>query len=677
MQDIKSIFRHNESLSFTRYHDGNVYFLLQKPDENNAQVLMRRTAAGQLQRLTPPGTSVRSRLHEYGAMPYCVARHAVYFCRHDSQQIVHQPIDGDGIAGPATALTPEPAIAAGLRYADFVIDHSSKRLIAVREDHRQAGEARNTLVSMGCEPDARSGVNDSGVNDSGVNENGVEAEVLFDGSDFVINPRLSPDGRQLAFITWDHPNMPWDHTRLWLATLDTAGAISSLRELQQPRPGAIQQLQFSNEGDLYFLADWTDWWNLYRIDHAQLNNGGAELHAPTEPLYALSGDCAGPPWVPGLQHYAIMSRQRLALASLHQAHWSVSIIDVASRQSQVLWRGIGAVDALCAGGGEDLIASLQPVDRPPLLLRRTLTQKLDDYRRHSDVDSLAVEASTFTHDDILLQCRSDAWQSAHQVHTPLHLSFPVPGQDDLAHGLLYLPADTTRPPPLLVMVHGGPTGTARSAFNPLTQFWVNQGFAVLDVNHRGSSGYGRRYRQLLLGQWGIIDIEDVITAIEHLFTLGQVDPTRVVIRGGSAGGYAVLAALAHSDLLRAGTCCYGISDMTSLASETHKFESRYVERLIGSLPEAAPAYHARSPINHLDRIKAPVLWLHGALDQVVPPNQATAIMETLQRRNAQSRYLCFDDEGHGFRLPANQIRALREELGFYRSVGALHGTNPV
>src|SRR5690554_568052 len=221
------------------------------------------------------------------------------------------------------------------------------------------------------------------------------------------------------------------------------------------------------------------------------------------------------------------------------------------------------------------------------------------------------------------------------------------------------------------MVHGGPTGTARSAFNPFTQFWVQQGFAVFDVNHRGSSGYGRRYRQLLLGQWGAIDIEDIVAGVQYLIASKQVDPSRIVIRGGSAGGYAVLAALAQSDLFRAGTCCYGVSDLISLAAETHKFESRYVERLIGPLPQAEAIYRARSPIHQLDQIQAPVLWLHGALDKVVPPNQATDIMQTLQARSPASRYICFDDEGHGFRLPANQISALNEELLFYQTVGAL------
>lgn len=658
MQDIESIFRHNESISFTRCHDGDVYFLLQKPDENNAQVLMRHTAAGQLQRITAPDISVRSRVHEYGAMPYCVDPQAVYFCRHDSQQIARQAIDGNGPVGPVTVLTPEPAVSAGLRYADPVVDHSRNRLIAVREDHRHPGEARNTLVSIPV------GTDNAG---SAAGE-GNEGQVLYDGSDFVINPRLSPDGRHLAFITWDHPHMPWDNTRLWLATLDPAGAIASLNELQQPRPGAIQQLQFSADGDLYFLADWTDWWNLYRVDQAQLDGPSA----PAAPLYALSRDCAGPPWVPGLQHYAVLNRQRIALASLHQAHWSVSIVDLPSQQSQTLWHDIGAVDALCAQGNA-LVASLQPVDRPPLLARYAAIGHSGAHQATSAPDE-PVFGGPPGQPQILLQCRSDAWQPDSPVHTPQHLSFPTRSADDMAHGLLYLPASASAatPPPLLVMVHGGPTGTARSAFNPLTQFWVNQGFAVFDVNHRGSSGYGRRYRQLLLGQWGVIDIEDVIAAVQHLIDAGQVDPARVAIRGGSAGGYAVLAALANSELFRAGTCCYGISDMLSLASETHKFESRYVERLIGPLPGSEAAYHARSPINHLDRIQAPVLWLHGALDKVVPPNQATNIMATLQRRNPQSRYICFEDEGHGFRLPANQIRALHEEAGFYQAVGVLN-----
>ena len=648
MQDIAPIFRHNESISFTRCHGGDVFFLLQKPEENNAQVLMRLSSEGHLQRLTAPGVSVRSRLHEYGAVPYCVGEDAVYFCRHDTQQICRQPFDVDGPLGAATALTPDPGQAL-LRYGELVLDGRRNQLIAIREDHRQSTgeEPRNCLVSIDL-------------------NSGGEGNILFAQSDFVVNPRLSPDGRLLAFVSWDHPNMPWDETHLWLATLDEKPQLTTLHKLHQPVPGAIQQVQFSPDGDLYFLADWTNWWNLYRLDAELLEQGPAVFRAPQKPLCERTHDCAGPPWVPGLQHYAVLNRDAIALAVLRDAHWDVELIDLSSGRACSIWSRLGAIDALCTQG-DDLILGYHPLDRPPVIERLPSAVSQGN----------ATDESPGRHGThypelirVLLQCRSDAWQPEHPAYLPRHMSFDsTPGEQ--AHGLLYLPPDTTTPPPLLVMVHGGPTGTARSSFNPLTQFWVRHGFAVFDVNHRGSSGYGRRYRQLLLEQWGVIDIEDIVTGVGHLITEGTVDATRVVIRGGSAGGYAVLAALAQSDLFRAGTCCYGISDLLSLASETHKFESRYVERLIGPLPEAEAVYRARSPIHQLDQIQAPVLWLHGALDKVVPPNQATAIMDTLQARTPHSRYICFDEEGHGFRLANNQIRALQEEFSFYQQVGVL------
>lgn len=684
MQDIGSIFRHNESISFTRCHDGDVFFLQQNPAENNAQVLMRLTNEGQLQRFTAPGISVRSRLHEYGAVPYCVGKDAVYFCRHDTQQICRQAFDTNGPLGSPTALTPDSG-QASLRYGELLLDSHRNQLIAVREDHRpHAGEElqrpdkepqrpdkelqrpSKKLQRLGKEPQRASKEPHNCLVSIDLSSGG-EGSILFAQSDFVTNPKLSPDGQFLAFVSWDHPNMPWDETHLWLATLDEQPQLATLHKLQQPAPGAIQQIQFSADGDLYFLADWTNWWNLYRLDAELLGQGPEAFLAPETPLCERSHDCAGPPWVPGLQHYAVLNRDTVALAVLRDAHWDVELIDLNSGRTHHLWSRLGAIDALCAQG-DDLILGYHPINRPPVIEHLSQGDARSESTGKHGTHCHGKHCPEQTH--VLLQCRSDAWQSEQPVYLPRHLSFDS-NANEQAHGLLYLPPDTTSPPPLLVMVHGGPTGTARSSFNPLTQFWVRQGFAVFDVNHRGSSGYGRRYRQLLLKQWGVIDIEDIVTGVRHLITQGTVDASRVVIRGGSAGGYAVLAALAQSDLFRAGTCCYGISDLLSLAAETHKFESRYVERLIGPLPETEAIYRARSPIHQLDQIQAPVLWLHGALDKVVPPNQATAIMDTLQARAPDSRYVCFDDEGHGFRLAENQIRALEEEFSFYQRVGVL------
>lgn len=645
MDSIPALFRHNESISFTRCHPDGIFFLQQRPEENNAQVLMRLTANGELQRMTAPGVSVRSRLHEYGATPYCVGNGVIYYCRHDTQQIWRQPYRDSGPEGPASAVTPDPG-EAQLRYGELIFDEHRTQLICVREDHRSGTqqEPRNSLVRI----DAQSG---------------GEGEILFAQNDFVVTPRLSPDGSLLAFISWNHPDMPWDATRLWIAQVASNG-LSGLREVQQPVPGAIQQVQFAADGALYFLADWTDWWNLYRLDADALQREQT-LTAPQQPIFSTPHDCAGPPWVPGLQHYAVVDQQTVVLATLREAHWNIDLVHWPSGRTRRLWSKLGAVDALGLQGG-DIILSCHPTQRPPALERFPVT--VSARPSVTSDPSPNEELQTASRSETLLQCCSDAWHAGLNVTLPRHVSFPT-GANEQAHGLLYQPDDMGTPPPLLVMVHGGPTGTARSSFNPLVQFWVSQGFAVFDVNHRGSSGYGRRYRQLLLGQWGVIDLEDIVNSVRHLVSEGLADPARVVIRGGSAGGYAVLAALAQSDVFRAGTCFYGISDLLTLAAETHKFESRYVDRLIGPLPEAEARYRERSPIHQLDRIQAPVLWLHGALDKVVPPNQATAIMTRLKQQAPGSRYICFDDEGHGFRLAASQIRAVEEEFHFYHQVG--------
>ncbi len=630
--EADSLMRSSETVAFLRPGPNGLFFLLSRPEEGNRLALMHRDDDGRLEEVSDPGDSLRSRVHEYGGLPYAQDGGTIYYCRFADQRIVAKPWQPNAShSGSSRPLTP----AAGdgqLRYADLVVDARHQRLIAVREDHR--GGSRhpvNTLISIDL-------------------QQGGEGEILYADSDFVAAPTLSADGRWLAFISWSHPVMPWDQTELHIAELDDRGAIRQRRVLEQPRPGSVLQPRFSPSGDLYLLADWNDWWNLHRVDGEAINDAHATLTA-TE-VVPLEAECCSPPWQLGHRHYAFIDEQRILLTINRQCFWELALVDLASGRLRQLDQGLGTLEHLCHHNGEAVYCA-GPVDDPPALRR---------------VDPDAASPTP----DTMFRCRSGGELDAANVAQPQHLSYPT-ADGEQAHALFYAPrnsrcqAPAGSLPPLLVCVHGGPTSSARAAYNPAIQYWTTRGFAVIDVNHRGSSGYGRRFRRLLYGNWGKADIEDIVHAVEHLTAAEQVDGARVAIRGGSAGGYAVLAALARSELFRAGTSYYGISDLSMLAADTHKFESRYLDQLIGPLPEAQALYRERSPIHHIDRIEAPVLLLQGMQDRVVPPEQARMIVDRLQARNPATRLLCFEDEAHGFRNPDNQIQALESELQFYRS----------
>lgn len=628
--EADSLFRGSESISFLRPGRHGLFFLLSKPDEGNALVLMHLSPDGYCDRVTPPGINVRSRVHEYGGLSFAISDEAVYYCQFDDQRVYRLAYDQQSRqAGTPRALTP-PQPGSTLRYADFIVDPAHDRLICVREDHRGTGQVINSLVALHMEMEA-------------------PGEPLYTDSDFVSSPRLSPDGHHLVFQCWDHPDMPWDNTRLQLARLDASGKLQALRQIQGPRPGALVQPLFHPDGDLYFLADWSDWWNLYRIPRTALDSDGA-----AEAVCPLAAESCPPQWQLGQRHVAFLDQRRVALATLRDCRWQLNLLDVETGRLETLLKDLGSLDDLSCRGGEILFTAATG-EAPAALYR------LPADSGHSDPPTP------------LFRPRSDVELPGTRVSRPQHISFPTEA-GEAAHGLYYAPRspDCSGPdgtlPPLLVSVHGGPTSSARTAFNPALQFWTSRGFAVLDVNHRGSSGYGRRFRQRLYGHWGEVDVADILSGVAHLVDTGRVNPQAVFIRGGSAGGYAVLAALVAGELFRGGCSYYGVSDLSLLARDTHKFESRYLDQLIGPWPEAEALYRARSPIHHIDRIHAPVLLLQGSEDRVVPPNQARGIHDALRARLPDTRLLLFEGEGHGFRNPANQIQALEAERSFYLSL---------
>ncbi len=621
---------------------GGALFLLNMPAERNTQALMFGDGQGNIERVSPAGFNLRTRVHEYGGMPFCAGGNTVFFCNFDDQEIYRQDFDpGAGEFGEPSPVTDSSG--GRVRYADLQHDPRRNRLICAREDHRHAGgrasEVVNALVAidLGRKPPRKT--------DS--------QTVLFQGGDFVAGPCLSADGGRLAFITWSHPNMPWDETELRCARLDQNGGLADCFAVDAANPASKLQPGFNARGDLHFLTDQSGFWNLARVEAEKLAAADRDK-STAEPVFPVAADCCGPPWELGNRNYAIGANGDLFLTTVEQCRWTLRRVCAASgreRGAAPQTAGKAALEHLQTDAGGRLVY---------------LAAGFDDYPSVALLDPASSASPR-----VVYRPPPPAALSAGLVSRPAHFEFPT-GGGETAYGLFYAPRNpgfappAGELPPLLVFVHGGPTGTARAALNPMHQFWTSRGFAVLDLNHRGSTGYGREFRRALDGQWGVIDIEDVVAAVEHLIDSGKVDRKRIAIRGGSAGGFTVLASLAACGLFSAGVSYYGVADLEMLARDTHKFESRYLDRLIGPYPETIDRYRERSPINRLDEISAPVLILQGSEDKVVPPAQAELLRDQLGKRVQGVEYIRFTGEGHGFRQPANQIRALEAELDFYR-----------
>jgi dipeptidyl aminopeptidase/acylaminoacyl peptidase len=599
-------------LSDLRVVEGRLYWLESRPAEGGRMVVMTLEDEA-VRQLTPEGFNVRTRVHEYGGASFVVAPDGLWFSNFRDQKLYRQ--SGDS---PPEAITPE-----GYRYADAV-PAPGGGLIAVREDHTDPASVRNAIVRLSGE-----------VGDAG--------RVLFAASDFVAYPRLSPDGDRLAWIAWDFPAMPWDATRLHVAELGVSG-LTDRQEIAGGADISVVEPQWAADGTLTWISDESGFWNLYD------DRGGLP-----RPILPRGAEFSGPLWTLGRSDYALVD-DTIVVAAREPGGQSLLVID----------RFSGTTTA-------------SPLPYSAL----TSIQALDETRiaaiAHSPTQTAAVVVIDVTAGaGAVVRRPSPVSLPAADISVAQAISFPSAG-GRTTHALFYPPANAAfhapagEAPPLIVQAHGGPTGAASSAFALGIQFWTSRGFAVVDVDYGGSTGYGRAYRERLKGQWGVVDVEDVIAAARSLSHAGRVDPRRIAIHGGSAGGFTVLAALAQSDVFSAGASFYGVADLEALARDTHKFESRYLDGLIGPWPEAKAVYDARSPINHLDRFAAPLLILQGSDDPIVPPNQAHMIRDALKARGVPVAYLEFAGEGHGFRRAENIIRAKEAELYFY---GRVFGFEP-
>ena len=633
----ESIFESKKTISNLQAWKDGLLFLITEPSEGNINVLMYSDTNSDTKRVSPKGFNIRSKIHEYGGRPFTADGDDIFYCNFNDQEIYSQSfLSASNTFSSPVAVTDSHGDK--VRYADLSIDRKRNRLIAVREDHRfiktSVDEAKNSLIALALNTVEL--------------PTGTEAQTtLFEGSDFLSSPNISEDGENLAFTAWQHPNMPWDNTELIVAKIADEGHLYDVQKVDGNGDSSKTQPFFVTSKKLFFLSDESGYWNLRSCDLSFEQND-----LKSENVYQIEADCCGPPWVTGKRNFSVINSCEVAISVVESCQWRLHLVNLEQKTEKIIHAQLGSLD--------DIVSS-----------EKHLFYLAADEKNYPGIYCESKKQLTAAIKAPLIQPKIPACFNETIIAEPKHLTFQTDSGDQ-AFGIYYgpknnrlkLPLDTL--PPVIINVHGGPTGTALAAFNPMHQFWTSRGFAVFDLNHRGSTGYGRAFRKKLYGQWGINDVRDAINAVEHLVKHDLANADQVAIRGGSAGGYLVLACLADSDLFSAGVSYYGIADLELLTKDTHKFESRYLERLIGPYPDRIELYKNRSPINKLQNISAPVLILQGKLDKIVPPNQAEMLYTRLIKRNSETQILCFDDEGHGFRKPGNQIKALNSELAFYK-----------
>jgi dipeptidyl aminopeptidase/acylaminoacyl peptidase len=591
----------------------DVWWAESRPDEGGRSVIVRRAQDGTVTDVLPAPWNARTRVHEYGGGSWTVADGTLWFTEFSDQRLYRL----DPGADTPVAVTPEPAVPSGLRYADLRVTPSG--VLAVRESHSASGGAADVLNEI-------------------VRITAEGTEVLVSGPDFVSDPRLAPDGVTLSWLQWDHPHMPWDAAQLVVRAADGTDHVLA------GGPGeSVVQPTWGEDLALWWFSDRTNFWSLYR----------KRPHEAPQLVVDVGADIAGPQWVFGQSRFALLPGGRVAFAYGRDGGDRLAVLDGDGDVREVDVPYASLRNLVAAGDGVVCVAG--GPDSEPVVLRVALDGATTVLRPARD---LGLDAAWFSR--------------------PEHVSFPTEDAGtgiDVAHALVYPPTNPDVSPadgdlpPLLVVVHGGPTSAASPVLNLAVQYWTSRGFCVADVDYRGSTGYGRRYRDALQGRWGVVDLDDVVACARSLADAGRVDPARMAIRGGSAGGYTTLAALAlRPGVFTAGASHFGVADLGALAAETHKFESRYLDGLVAPWPSGKAVYDERSPINHVDALDTPLAVFQGDEDAIVPPAQAEAIVAALGDKGVPHAYLLFAGEQHGFRKAGNIRAALDGELSFYAQV---------
>jgi len=603
-----------------RTDGGDIYWIERRAQEGGRKVIVRRAADGSTSDVTPAGFNARTRVHEYGGGDYTVTNGTVVFANFADQQLYLQP----------NGANPRPLTrSAAHRYADGQFDRRRNLYYAVREDHSGHGEAVNAVVTLDL-------------------DSADSATMVLSGHDFYASPRLNPDGSQLAWLSWDHPNMPWDGTELWLGRLNGDGTMGERRRIAGAANESICQPQWSPDGTLYFISDRTGWWNLYRRNENQI-----------EALCPMDTEFGQPQWVFGGSRYGFASARQIVCSYSQNGIDQLATLDVNTKRLRDIELPYTAISQVRVAGERVLFIGASGTETSAVVALHLSGRNIEVLRRSRE---------TSVDPGYLSEARA--------------IEFPTE-QGLTAHGYFYAPknCDYTAPanekPPLLVMSHGGPTSSSSASLKYSIQYWTSRGIAVLDVNYGGSSGYGRAYRERLNGRWGIVDVDDCANGARYLVERGEVDGNRLAIRGGSAGGYTTLCALTFRNVFKAGASHYGISDLEALVKDTHKFESRYCDRLIGPYPERRDIYAARSPIHFTEKLNCPMIIFQGLEDKVVPPNQAEIMVEAVRAKKLPVAYLTFEGEQHGFRKAENIKRVLEAELYFYSKVFGFELADPV
>lgn len=622
--------------------DGVTWWSELRPQEGGrVQVVRRADDDGQPQDLLPDDFSARCRVHEYGGAAWWVHNDTVYFVNWADQRLYR--LDPGGQPQP---LTPEPQTPHGLRYADGRVMPDGRWLVCVRERHEPGREAINEIVAIPTAPGSEDAI-----------------VVLASGPDFVAAPRVSRDGRMLAWLAWDHPRMPWDGTELWIAHLaehggSAGGRVGRLEATDHrcvaggPEESLVQP-EWGRHGQLYVISDRSDWWNVYRVEDPDLLTVVAPVNA----------DVGQPAWVFGQSRYGFRPDGTVVFTFSEGGTAKLAQVR-AGEEPTIAELPFTSLGSLQVVGDHATFVAAAP-DHEPVIARAPL-------------DSLEPAAPSV---EVLRPPRQLGLDPG-LISRAQPITFPTRDGAE-AHAYFYAPANPAyqgpegERPPLLVLSHGGPTSSASPSYSLGVQFWTSRGFAVVDVDYGGSTGYGRAYRQRLNGAWGIVDVDDCCSAAEALVTRRLADPERLAIRGGSAGGFTTLAALTFRDLFKAGASHYGVADLAALARDTHKFESRYLDGLVGPWPAAESIYEARSPIHHTERLSCPIIVLQGLEDQIVPPAQAEMMVQALAAKGIPHAYLAFEGEQHGFRRAESITRAITAELYFYGRVFGFEPGDPV
>jgi dipeptidyl aminopeptidase/acylaminoacyl peptidase len=612
------------SLSDVRVAGPDIYWQEGRPQEQGRNVIVRAGPDGAATDITPAGFNARTRVHEYGGGSWLVAGGLCIFSNFADQRLYRQRI---GQSDPEP-LTPAPSSPKRqFRYADGVLDQRRRRWIGVREDHAGEGEPVNTIVAIDLDQSGTS-----------------PGRILASGHDFFSSARLSPDTNRMVWLAWDHPNMPWNGTTLYLADIDTDGTPAGIRVIAGGVAESVFQPEWSPDGnEIIFVSDRTGWWNLYAYDIAT---------GTTRPLCPMQAEFGVPQWNFGMSTYAFAGPQHIVCTYTKAGLGQLATLDLASGFLRTIDTGFTEFGSVRANGDCIVFRGGAP-DRPTSIV--TLDLQSGQHRILKQATDLLDRTEP---------------RIADYITKVEPVEFPTT-EGRTAFGLFYPPRNpdytgsADERPPLLVKCHGGPTSSASSTLNLGTQFWTSRGIAVLDVNYGGSTGFGRVYRERLELNWGIVDVDDCVNGAEFLAQRGLVDLRRIVISGGSAGGYTTLAALAFREFFQGGASYYGVSDAAALARDTHKFESRYLDWLIGPYPQEEARYRERSPAFHADRLSKPVIFFQGSEDAVVPPNQTEVMVEALRRNGNAVGYFLFAGEQHGFRQAANIKRCLDAELTFY------------